>query len=161
VIYIYRDGRDVAVSYHNHQQTTNGYRGTFDQFLEEYVRGDVPFGSWLDHINSWLFRDHEIPFLSVKYEELFHDPLNTTKLVIQFLGIDATEDTIIASIERSSFGRLQESVRKYSPHYRTGYHMGVKGGSGKWKDVFTEEQLEFFWSYAGTTMERLDYQKQE
>jgi len=160
VLYLYRDGRDVAVSYHNHQQTTRGYKGSFDQFLKEYLRGQVPFGSWQHHVNSWLTADHQIPFLAVKYERLFEDPLGTMKSVAAFLGIDADEPTIKASIERSSYERLQESARKHSPHYRTGYRMGVKGGPGKWRTVFTEENLELFWSYAGTTMEGLGYRKQ-
>lgn len=47
---IYRDGRDVAISYYNCQQTIAGYKDTFDQFLGEYVQGNVLFESWQDHM---------------------------------------------------------------------------------------------------------------
>src|SRR5262249_13623462 len=49
-IYVARDGRDVAVSYFNFYRSHNGYTGTFAEFFELFLRGQVMFGSWGQHV---------------------------------------------------------------------------------------------------------------
>jgi hypothetical protein len=156
-VYLYRDGRDVAVSCHNHEVTTRGYTGTFNRFIDEFLRGDVPFGPWHEHVSGWLFGPHDSPLLPVRYEDMYADTPAALRRIAGFLGIDADADVVERAVERSTFDVLQESVRRHSPHYKTGYRMGIKGGPGKWREVFTDDQLDRFWETAGLLMEQLGY----
>lgn len=161
VIYMYRDGRDVAVSYYNLSKTAFGYTGTFEEFLTAMLKGEnvVVYGSWQDHVTGWLKSDKKEDLFSVKYEVLCADTLGVLTQLCSFIGVEATEYTISNAIEKSVFNVLKEDVKKYSPHYAKGFRGGVKGGAGKWREVFTEEMNELFWSYAGDQMTRLGYSK--
>jgi len=66
VIYLYRDGRDSAISYWRKQKY--GYKKpeyinqSFTQFLTEFITGKVEgglFGSWRDHVSSWVFGQYK------------------------------------------------------------------------------------------------------
>jgi len=157
VVYLYRDGRDVAVSYYNFYQTIHGYEGTFEQFLYLYIKGKVSFERWDDHVRSWAFRDHKIPFLAVCYEDLYENKLHVLTAVIRFLGLELSEEAVATAIRKCTFERHLENVKYHSPHYQKGYRGGVKGAPGKWREVFSEGVLAMFWDEMGPTMEQLGF----
>ena len=58
-IYVARNPKDVAVSmYHNAKvfkinETDVQFDGPWDAFFEEFLVGNVPMGSWFDHVLEW------------------------------------------------------------------------------------------------------------
>ncbi|NWI15880.1 ST2B1 Sulfotransferase, partial [Crypturellus soui] len=56
VVYTVRDPRDVLVSLYHFARGFRPYGdpGDIGDFMERFLRGDVPFGSWFDHVRGWL-----------------------------------------------------------------------------------------------------------
>ena len=54
-IYVARNPKDVAVSFYFHSLRFKCYEfmGTWDTFFELYMKGDVDFGLWCDHVLEW------------------------------------------------------------------------------------------------------------
>jgi len=161
VIYMYRDGRDVAVSYYNLSKTAFGYSGSFDDFLLAMLTGcsEVAYGSWQDHVAGWLDAQKDGNIFYIKYEELYDNTVETIMKLGDFMGKEISKDQILSAIEKSTFNVQKEHVKKYSEHYANGFRGGVKGGPGKWREVFSGEMNDLFWSYAGNIMTRLGYTK--
>jgi len=152
VIYLYRDGRDVCVSYWDWYQRIRGYSGSFHDFFDLYVEGRVIFGTWKNHVESWLSRAHSIPFLPVKYEDLYTHTYDQLRRIAEFLNKDIHPDVIQNAIEQTLYNNLLK---------RGTYSGGVKGAPGKWKEVFTAEDEARFWEHAGGTLLKYGYDREE
>ncbi|XP_035275071.1 sulfotransferase 2B1-like isoform X3 [Anguilla anguilla] len=72
VIYVTRNPKDIAVSsFHFHKMASFlDDPGTFDEFLDKFLSGQVLFGKWTDHVKSWRNTDIEDRILYVTYEEM-------------------------------------------------------------------------------------------
>jgi hypothetical protein len=159
VIYLYRDGRDVAVSYYNFYRTIRRYRGTFDDFLGLFLKGNVNFGRWDIHVGSWMFGDSSAPFLTVAYEELHRNTSKTVATVMEFLGYSTSDEVIQKAVAECTFENRQEYVKHASPHYSTGYRGGVGGKAGGWRENLSNQQAAMLWNAMGATLKRLGYQE--
>ena len=157
VVYLYRDGRDVAVSYYTFYQTIKGFAGTFEQFLRLFIKGHVEFGRWDEHIVSWIFGDNKGCLLALSYEDLYGNTQQTLNSTIRYLGFEVTQEAVNTAIRRCTFKRHVEDIKRYSPHYQQGFTGGVKGAPGKWRDVFSGELLDIFWEAMGRAMEAVGY----
>lgn len=159
VIYLVRDGRDVAVSYY-HWSGGNEFQ-SFEAFLEETVLASSSnefggFESWHNHVNGWL--DHQGGhMLVVKYESLRSDAVTEVQRICAFVGIERTTDQINRALIESSFEKQQKDFANYKPFKNRS--VGVKGGKNKWKEYFSDELLEKYWHVAGGAMERAGYEK--
>jgi hypothetical protein len=159
VIYLYRDGRDVAISYYNFYRTIKKYPGTLDEFLELFLRGDVEFGRWDSHVRSWVLREPAGPFLVVAYEDLHQNTRGVVAAVLDFLGYSAPDEAIQRAIEECTFDRHQEQVKNISPHYTKGYRGGVGGKAGHWQETLSDQQTAMLWDAFGDTLNALGYRR--
>ncbi|XP_031817714.1 3-alpha-hydroxysteroid sulfotransferase-like [Sarcophilus harrisii] len=77
ILYVARNPRDVLVSLYHLKNYIPSYPlcPSFEHFFEDFLQGNVPLGSWFDHIKGWLvyekFREVFVP----NHEELHQDPL--------------------------------------------------------------------------------------
>ena len=161
VIYICRDGRDVSLSYYDLRKKKGHYQKEFRDFLLEMLQGQMPYGSWQVHIQSWLFQPYQPPLLMVKSEQLYNDTPGTLQLLGDFLGFKWSDREIELAIGKSTFEKQKKDfyAYKYESHWAKGFRGGVKGAPGKWREVFTDELNQVFWEYAGNICEKLDYPK--
>jgi hypothetical protein len=158
VVYLLRDGRDVAVSYYDFFKVTHHYEGTFSEFVELMLEGDsLGFGCWQNHVSSWVAGAGNIPFLVIKYEQLENQGVETLREVVDFLDIEADESLLKHAYRKCDFAYVQRDVRENSRYYHKGYRGGVKGSSGAWKVTFSEKDLEYFWEKASEVMELAGY----
>lgn len=160
VIYMYRDGRDVAISYYNLCSTAYGYRGSFPAFLKQYLLGGKidNFGTWKDHVSGWLEHESE-NILFIQYEIMCTNTANVVLQILSFLNVGGDEVRAKAAIDKCTLDIQRADVQRLSPHYAKGFRGGVKGGPGMWRDIFTPEMNDMFWSYAGDLMSRLGYER--
>ena len=111
VIYIIRDPRDISVSYYYYlkkvREISEG--GCFSSFVDEFVRGRVDgFGSWGQHVGSWLWEiRNNTNLLLLKYEDLKAVTEIEAEKIVNFLGIHTERGGIKRSIEASSFKRMR------------------------------------------------------
>ncbi|XP_004619763.2 sulfotransferase 2A1-like [Sorex araneus] len=152
VIYVIRNPRDVIVSGHffwkglKYVQEAESMEQYFDWFLE----GNVPYGSWFDHIHGWMpMRDRE-NFLLLSYEELKRDTRSSVQKICRFLGVELEPEALDSVVENSSFKAMKENkMSNYSIldgvaiDLKTSAMMR-KGVSGDWKNHLTVAQAETF-----------------
>ncbi|GMT11393.1 hypothetical protein PFISCL1PPCAC_2690, partial [Pristionchus fissidentatus] len=56
-IYAVRNPKDCLTSYFHHHRNFKIYNfgnGEFDFFYELFMKGEVDYGDYFDHVNSWL-----------------------------------------------------------------------------------------------------------
>ncbi|KAG6922205.1 sulfotransferase family cytosolic 2B member 1-like, partial [Chelydra serpentina] len=72
VVYTLRNPKDVLVSYFYFSKMCTSYEDpkSFEQFLEDFLSGDVPHGSWFDHVKGWMEMKGKENFFFITYEEL-------------------------------------------------------------------------------------------
>lgn len=150
-IYVARNPFDCAVSFYHH---TRGFErhyqfsdGTFDEFFEAFIAGEVDFGDYFVHLHSWsaVAADANVYFLT--YERLKRDIDGEIEALGAFLGgpaAAAAEDAGLraAIIAESSFERMrQDQLRWASPRPAEMPAFVRKGIVGDWKNHFSADQL--------------------
>ena len=119
-VYVARNPFDCAVSFYHH---TRGFArhydfaaGTWDTFFECFVRGEVDFGDYFDHLLSWWPKRPEANVLFLTYEQMLAAPVEAVRAIAAFLGGRAAElardvrrvDGIVRDIDFDHMRRDQE-----------------------------------------------------
>ena len=161
-IYLYRDGRDVALSYFYYLQgdwTLPKFRinCSWPDFFDLFLKGIVADGSWKGHVNLWTNVPHGVETLFISYERMLVDGVNALKEVCDFANIPSTPEICERAVERTHFTKIKKKAERDGQHP---YTRGLRGTSGGWKSVFTSEQTKRFWDWAGDLMTSLGYNKE-
>lgn len=145
-IYVLRDGRDVAVSfYHFHRahKALGYYRGSWAEFFELFMAGDIIYNSWFDHVLDWL-SDRQEGALLLRYEDLQQNIQSQIRRIAAFLDKDLSPQRIAAVAEQASFTRMQsDRLNNYARYDFMDAAVAPflrKGVSGDWKNYFSDEQ---------------------
>lgn len=157
VIYLIRDGRDVYVSYYFHRLKQLSPDCTFREFLE---RQDHYPCTWGEHVANWLFKEPTSKILVVRYEDLVRNCLKQLKRILDFLGMERTEDQFKLAEEASSFTNMQRIESEKGRLYKNeGPEVFMRSGkSGDWKDFFRQEEKMIFKSREGQFLVKLGYE---
>lgn len=144
VVYVARNVKDVATSMFFHDQSKQGYEGSKDEHFEQFIEGNVLFGSYFDHVVPWYTASQQsAAILFVRYEELQADLGAAVQRIAAFLGV-ALDDILLSRVlAQSSFSAMSTSAetnfswvpqREGIPtHYR-------KGIVGDWRKHLTPDQ---------------------
>jgi hypothetical protein len=115
VIYIVRDPRDVALSYYNWQRKSGEIDDQYplERHVTRFIAGDLAgltgWGSWGEHVLSWLATRHNRPgFLLLRYESMLAEPARELAKVAAFLNIDGTAEALANAVERSSADNMRK-----------------------------------------------------
>uniref|UniRef100_O35400-2 Isoform 2 of Sulfotransferase 2B1 n=2 Tax=Mus musculus TaxID=10090 RepID=O35400-2 len=152
VIYVGRNPRDVVVSLYYYSKIAGQLKdpGTPDQFLQNFLKGEVQFGSWFDHIKGWIRMQNQENFLFITYEELQQDLRGSVQRICEFLGRPLGEEALSSVVAHSAFAAMKaNTMSNYSllPASLLDHRQGEflrKGISGDWKNHFTVAQSEAF-----------------
>jgi len=150
VIYLVRDGRDVAVS--SYHWSGHYKRDSFENYVKRYI---LDSNGWHHHVRSWLENQTNTDMLMVRYENIVRSPITELQSICKFVGLDRSTQEIEAAIERSSFDRQQADFRNFKPFENK--KVGVKGGPGKWKEYFNKQLVDEFFKVAGDAMTMAGY----
>jgi sulfotransferase len=149
-LYVARNPFDCAVSFYHH---TRGFPkhydfadGTWDAFFECFVRGEVDFGDYFDHLMSWWPKrtSHNVLFLT--YERMLDDATEAVRTIARFLGGDAARaaaepGVLERVVEQSSFGQMRVNQRRWSSARPADMPEFVrKGVAGDWVNLFSAVQ---------------------
>ncbi|KAM6150627.1 sulfotransferase 1E1 [Erethizon dorsatum] len=145
MIYICRNAKDVAVSYYYFflMVPVHPDPGSFPEFVEKFMQGQVPYSSWYDHVKSWWEKSKDPHVLFIFYEDMKEDIRKEVMKLMHFLGRRPSEELVDKIIKHTSFQEMKNNPstnytlmpeemmnQKVSPFMR-------KGISGDWKNHFT------------------------
>ncbi|XP_077537997.1 sulfotransferase 1C2-like isoform X2 [Haemaphysalis longicornis] len=146
-IYVARNPYDCCVSLYHHTKLFPIYdfeHGTFDEFFERFIRGEVDFGDYFDHLLSWFEHRNDDNVLFLTYEHLKRDPKNGILSVARFLGKDYEEKLLRdhGALEKVVEATSHESMKKFNAEFRKlGSAVGAfhteKGGASE-EEVLSE-----------------------
>ena len=112
IIYMYRDAKDVVVSYYFHRKfrepktSLYHYDGTISDFIRSPIFGVSYILRYQQKWNDWLKKTQ--PFIFT-YEQLSSDTEEVIKKILRFLGEENIDRKVVEEIvEKSSFQKLKE-----------------------------------------------------
>lgn len=152
-LYVVRNPKDVAVSfYHFHRshRLLGYFKGSWDDFFECFVTGQVIYGSWLDHTRAWWShaRENADKVLVLRYEEMKQDLPAQVRKIGSFLGKTLSPRAVEAITAHCSFQSMRTNPftnREGDPIMDSSISPFLrKGNVGDWRNYFTTAQNERF-----------------
>ena len=181
LVYIIRDGRDVAVSERfrnfveeskylskqdegiiaglrkNPDSFTNGNRSIFtERFLERVARG------WITNITEIMKEGRELfgeYFLALRFEDLKRDPLPCLERIWEHLGA-AKVGPSISSLVKSELSSNPDEEWQARRNGDLAAFLS-KGKVGNWQTLFTKQDKSIFKSIAGAILREWEYEEDD
>ena len=110
IVYLLRDGRDVAASYYHHHTRMARSPGGPCPFVEDFLAGRVDgYGSWATHVLTALERRDRQPddTLVMTYEDLRADTAGALTALLSWLGAQVDPDRIASAVAANSKSRMR------------------------------------------------------
>lgn len=150
IIYVARNPKDVAVSFYHFDKMNQLHPdpGTWEEYVERFIQGNVGFGSWGAHVRDWWNLRQQKNMLYVFYEDMLEDPSCEIRKVVKFLGKDFSEEVVERICQHTSFKAMKENpLTNYTSLSSTIMDQSIspfmrKGICGDWKNHFTVAQSE-------------------
>jgi hypothetical protein len=175
IIYIVRDPRDVAVSFYHHNVKAGNIPDNYpmEHFIPRFIAAefDRKWGSWSDHVSSWLaLREDRPEFLLLRYEDMKKDPIRELQHICSFLRqnsfppIDTSLPALQRAVELSSCERMRKLemtegknwvVTKHTRHDKPFVRTAAAGG---WKKTLSPAAVASIETAWGPLMQRLGYE---
>jgi len=144
-ICVARNPKDCAVSYF-HFMSGRGdlqYGGSWDQFFELFMHGQLPYGAWFEHVLSWWRASQQTDnILFLTYEDLHKDIAAAVARIARFLDIPLTPALCTSVVTQSSFAAMSANPKVNGTALGEQYSnlMLRKGAVGDWRNHFSSEQ---------------------
>ncbi|XP_052002266.1 sulfotransferase 2B1-like [Xyrauchen texanus] len=147
VIYVTRNPKDVLVSsFHFHKMASFlDDPGTFEEFTDRFLAGNVIFGKWTDHVKCWRNLDLGDRILYITYEEMLQDLRGVLEQILTFLGRQLSGDALDRVVDHCTFKNMKtNTMSNYSlvPEGIMDCNKSSflrKGVAGDWKNYFSPE----------------------
>ena len=146
-IYVVRNPRDVAVSYFHHDRAVPVYPlYEWSEYFEKFLKGDVDYGDYFDHVLSWWAHKDDDNVLFLKYEDMKKDLPSAVATIAKFIGQDISKELVEEIAHKTTFENMKkdssanyEWVKKVRRPNESDFMR--KGVVGDWKNYFTPEQI--------------------
>ncbi len=156
-IHITRDGRDVCVSgwFHNQRKAGPDFAKRFPD-LNAYIQYTVT-QHWLPYIQhaKQFGQQHPDRYHELRYEDLHTDPVNQTRAMLTFLGVEDSGAATEACLEAGSFQKLTEGRDRGEEDKQSFFRKGV---IGDWQNHFDDSNLAAYKQAAGDLPAKLGYE---
>ncbi|XP_078581052.1 amine sulfotransferase-like [Branchiostoma floridae x Branchiostoma japonicum] len=155
VIYVARNPKDLAVSYYHFHFMGSRLKTptSWEQFLQDFVDGEVYNGAWHDHVLGWWEQKDNPNVLFLRYEDLQKNTRKQVEKVAEFLQWPVTPEVINKVVEQSTFQKMATNPatnKVAGKDVRAGVFDITKGTFfrkgvvGDWKSHFSDEQSQWF-----------------
>ena len=157
-VYVVRDGRDAILSFYHYREGMDARSLNWPIFLSQSLRGKHRYGSWQDHVLGWTRHGSAPSVLMVKYEDLLQDPVRELGRALAQFGLAVAPEQAAAAVERSAIDRVYQGFHRYAAQRGKQFDGGLGGGSGRWRQWFSDQDRALFNTYAGDAMRQLGYE---
>ncbi|XP_003385889.1 PREDICTED: alcohol sulfotransferase-like [Amphimedon queenslandica] len=141
-IYSYRNPRDVAVSWYLvEKQFAHKSPLTWSKYLDDFVDGNVVYGSPLDNIRGWWDHKDSPNILMLSYERMKKDPVGAVQSISTFLGYQLSQKLIEEIAANSRIDKMKMNLESFNSAL-TKYKFVRKGAVGEWHNYFGPEDIE-------------------
>jgi hypothetical protein len=174
ILYIVRDPRDVAVSFYHHNIKAGNIPDDYpmQDFIPRFINADfdTKWGSWSEHVRSWLFlRQGRPDFLALRYEDMKKETLRELQRVASFLQqysfaiTDKSTEELQQAIDLSSPEHMRELEKQQgsewvlTKHTRPDKPFVRSATAGGWKSQLPEDSVALLEKAWGNLMQSLGY----
>lgn len=171
-VYLVRDVRDVVSSEFWYEKERGFGSRDFDEYLRKMLNGEKKYGSWQDHVLSWL--DSEAArsgnLRVIRYEDMRRDPEPVLAELLEFLGRPAEPSVIQRAVENNALesmrakedalhekpGKVRFPEKPALPASEDGrfVRQGLVGG---WRRKLPLHAVQLIEQFAGTALARAGY----
>ncbi|XP_048373832.1 sulfotransferase 1B1-like [Sphaerodactylus townsendi] len=152
IIYVARNAKDTVVSYFFFDQMhlMQPDPGPWNGYVTKFMEGNVPWGSWYDHVRCYWEKKANHRILYLFYEDMKEDLVREIRRMTDFLEVDLPEDIVDKIAHHTSFQIMKDNpMANYDTvpstiFDRTKSSFMRKGEVGDWKNYFTVAQNEAF-----------------
>ncbi|XP_037546652.1 sulfotransferase 2B1 [Nematolebias whitei] len=152
VIYVMRNPKDVFTSLFHYHVMASFLVNPVPQseFLHKFLDGRVVFGTWFDHVKSWLNVGEGQQMLYISYEEMVKDLKDSVRRIAQFLEKPLDAEVVEQIANRCLFKNMKKnSMSNYSVvpceiMDQTKSEFFRKGVVGDWQNQLTAAEAEYF-----------------
>jgi len=121
ILYIYRNPKDVLVSYYFFARMLSfiSYTGTMSDFAWQMMRDKVPYGPYFKHIDEYIeaAKKHPDNVLILKYEDMKADPQKVISQIAKFLQVDVSSEKLTKITHETSFGAMKANPNTNYKHW--------------------------------------------
>ncbi len=139
-IYVFRDGKDVAVSKYHQDKNYLNENLKFGDFMKDFFK-EKKYNYFVFN-KLWFENKNNLPILYISYEEMKSNMDGVVEKIIKFCKFSEDKVNRQRVKERSSFDFMKKYQEKFGvvPPEKKVYNEFIrKGKSGGWKEYFTEQ----------------------
>ena len=147
VIFVYRNPKDVAVSFYYHLKNLHmtGEDIDFRSFLQMFVDGLLPSGFYCDYLREWergIKASKDLDILLLSYEDIQKNSLREVEKLSKFLEKSYDEEFLKRVVTATHIDNMRTA--KANPEKPKMSKLYRKGKVGDWKNHFTVADSEWF-----------------
>lgn len=151
-IYVARNAKDNLVSYFyfDSMNQTQPEPGPWEGYIHKFMRGELSWGSWYDHVKGYWAEKEKRNILYVFYEDMKENPRQEVERIMTYLDLSLSDEIINRIVELTSFKNMKENpMANYSCVPKPVFDASIspfmrKGEVGDWTNHFTADQSKMF-----------------
>ncbi|KAL4617762.1 sulfotransferase 1C1-like [Arapaima gigas] len=152
VIYTARNAKDNLVSYYHFDRMNLSHPdpGPWDGYVRKFMKGELAWGSWYDHVKGYWRAKEERNILYLFYEDMKENPRREVERIMRYLGLSVPRGVLEKIVRLTSFEVMKDNpMANYTFIPNIVFDSSVspfmrKGAVGDWTTHFSPEQTELF-----------------
>jgi len=155
IINVYRNPKDVCISYYHHSRLLTYYTGTFEEFAELFLGDKLSGSPYIKHVLSFWNQRHHPNIHIIKFEDMKPDLKSVIKSLAKFLNVQIDDEQMSRLFQHVSFDSMKnnkylshdnftEFLKKNDLCYDTSGKFIRSGKSGGYKSEMSEELIQRF-----------------